>query len=301
METVNVLMSVYNGEEYLEEQIRSILIQQNVNIFITVRDDGSTDATRNILRKFNKQYPSRFLLIFGKNLGYRKSFLRLIRNAAEADYYAFSDQDDVWQPDKCERAVRMLKKTNNCHLYVSAIVNTNEKLAPVSVQKFDGNKTMKSVFVRNRYPGCAMVFDHAVLRKASQLRFPRKGIIPSHDMIISALAYMMGEVYTDNRAAVYHRRCRGSITAGGRGITSRIQAEYRLVFQIKHEACILADSMLRTCMDDLDRKSADFLKTVTKSRTGIRAGISLLKDTEFSCGIRICDLETKIKIIIGNY
>ena len=91
---VNVLLSAYNGEKYIREQIESILEQSYKNIEIYVRDDGSKDGTLTIL----KEYEERGLIHLeaGKNVGFVKSFEWLIANGGEADYYAFSDQDDFW-------------------------------------------------------------------------------------------------------------------------------------------------------------------------------------------------------------
>ena len=100
MKKVNVLLSSYNGEKYIEELIRSVLAQEGVDVILTVRDDGSTDKTIDIIRSFND---SRIRLIIGKeNLGPAKSFLTLLRDCETADYYAYCDQDDVWVQNHIE-------------------------------------------------------------------------------------------------------------------------------------------------------------------------------------------------------
>lgn len=112
MKKIIVLMSTYNGELYLEEQLRSIINQKftedEYEVQILVRDDGSSDKTIPILEK----YREKGLLDYytGKNMGYPKSFWHLLKNADDADYYAFADCDDVWFEDKLARAVERLSR-----------------------------------------------------------------------------------------------------------------------------------------------------------------------------------------------
>ncbi|HPO49276.1 MAG TPA: glycosyltransferase, partial [Spirochaetota bacterium] len=106
---VIVLMSSYNGEKYIEDQLDSILDQTYDNFEIYVRDDGSKDNTLNILKKYEKE--GKIKLFIGENIGYVKSFFWLIRNSSDADFYSFSDQDDVWLSDKIEKGINLLKNS----------------------------------------------------------------------------------------------------------------------------------------------------------------------------------------------
>lgn len=116
---VNILLSTYNGEKYLREQLDSLLQQTYQNITIYVRDDGSEDHTMNILEEYQTRCdeklnggPQIAILKEEKplNLGYMKSFWTLLRRCEKADYYAFCDQDDVWLPNKVERGVAEMEK-----------------------------------------------------------------------------------------------------------------------------------------------------------------------------------------------
>ena len=79
MKKVLVLLSTYNGEKYLKEQIDSVLAQKNTDVSILVRDDGSTDKTLEILEKYKKD--GKLEWYTGKNLKPAKSFLNLVRCA----------------------------------------------------------------------------------------------------------------------------------------------------------------------------------------------------------------------------
>lgn len=113
---VCVLMSTYNGEKFLEEQLESIFNQKGVEILLLVRDDASTDKTVEILRKFRNKYLGQMVILEGKNnIGWRASFLTLLYKAKEysCPYYAFSDQDDVWLENKLYSACKCISERQN--------------------------------------------------------------------------------------------------------------------------------------------------------------------------------------------
>ena len=104
METINVLMSCYNGEKYFDEQIASILNQKTTRkIELYIRDDGSKDSTKEVLRKYEAY--ENIHINLAENTGVVKSFIDLLSYCEEADYYAFADQDDIWFEDKLEKAM----------------------------------------------------------------------------------------------------------------------------------------------------------------------------------------------------
>lgn len=113
MKKVNILLSTYNGEKYIEEQLESLFDQEYENIRIIIRDDGSTDGTLNILRKYRENYPSKVEVHEAENVGWKKSFEWLINHAGEADYYSFCDQDDKWGRKKVLHAVEALEKIDD--------------------------------------------------------------------------------------------------------------------------------------------------------------------------------------------
>lgn len=101
---VVILMSTYNGEEYLESQIKSILNQTYKKWQLYIRDDGSTDNTVNIIEKYCALDPR--INFYNENsrnnVGVVHSFMELLENV-EADYYMFSDQDDFWLKNRPPR------------------------------------------------------------------------------------------------------------------------------------------------------------------------------------------------------
>ena len=123
---VQILMSTYNGERYLAEQLDSIFRQTWPNIEVLVRDDGSKDATLEILNEYQKKHAN--LYVFpGTNEGLTRSFLELIQKC-DADYVAFSDQDDYWLENKIEVAVERLAEFDGPALYCSNQILVDQDL-----------------------------------------------------------------------------------------------------------------------------------------------------------------------------
>lgn len=105
---IYIVMSTYNGEKVIRPQIDSILAQTWQNWKLVIRDDGSTDQTRRILEEY-QAVDSRIQIIYGENVGFSKSFFMALAACGEDGYYAFSDQDDIWKPEKLHRAVKWLQ------------------------------------------------------------------------------------------------------------------------------------------------------------------------------------------------
>lgn len=131
-DNIIVMMSTYNGEKYIKEQIESIFSQKGVNIKLIVRDDGSNDLTRNIVEGFEDE---RIELISGENLGWKESFNELVRYAGTCEFYAFSDQDDVWIPEKLKTGIAFIKgQTIPCLYYCDAMI-ADENLNIIGIKK----------------------------------------------------------------------------------------------------------------------------------------------------------------------
>lgn len=109
--TVQILMSTYNGERYIQDQLESLIAQDYPDICLFIRDDGSTDRTMDVLAKFALGHPEVPLHYYaGENKGVVPSFFELLSNSSDAaDFYAYCDQDDVWLERKISRAISKIK------------------------------------------------------------------------------------------------------------------------------------------------------------------------------------------------
>lgn len=109
-EKIVVLLSSYNGEKYISKQIESILNQLiDCDLTLIIRDDGSTDSTKKIINEYLIKNDN-VIFYEGSNVGYIKSFFSLIMNSGDFDFYALSDQDDIWQSNKLQNAVNQIRK-----------------------------------------------------------------------------------------------------------------------------------------------------------------------------------------------
>ena len=302
MVRVTVVMSAYNGERYIEEQILSILNQKGVMTSLYVRDDGSTDSTTDVIRKLQKRYPDRIRLEQGKNVGYKVSFLKALAGAGESEFYAFSDQDDYWLEDKCARALE--KMGDGCELYASAQILTDEALNETGVKQFsDVVPTLEGEFTRHRLPGCTYLFT----RKVRDMAVPYADIIldqerfPSHDMIIACLALSIGKICIDDHACMKYRRLSSSITPGGQGIKKRINHEFEYLFHNKNRYSFMAASILERYAQGIEADKLAFLRCAANYRDSIGGRMKLLTNPRMDCGVFLGNLESKIKIILGSY
>lgn len=303
MKKIDVLMSTYNGSKYIKEQIDSIMQQKKVDVSITIRDDGSKDDTIDVIEAMKKKYPDKIQLIKGENIGYNKSFAMLLGLAREdADYYAFSDQDDVWKKEKLYVGIEKLQE--GYELYVSSVENVDENLKYISKNDFtNGIPSLKSDFIRHRFSGCTMIFTNKV-RKASYSIIKNKEEhekMPSHDFVISSVSYLLGNVYVDKNSYILHRRTEDSLTSRGKGLINRIRVEYKVVFKDKYECSTMANMLLRYKTHIYKENDIAFLMNVKECNNKLKNKLKLLKMKDFSAGIVICDIETKFKILIGKY
>ena len=199
---VQVLMSTYNGERYLEPQLKSLFNQKDVDVCVLVRDDGSTDATIDILHAWSLSHDLTYYQ--GENLKPARSFMHLISRAGEADYYAFCDQDDVWDDDKLMMAIHALKDHKEPALYMSATKIVDENLHYIETKQVNTYHTLENAMIKNEATGCTQVFNDALL-KVMQRYTP--SFIKMHDSWITRVTYAIGGfVYIDDHAYINYRQ-----------------------------------------------------------------------------------------------
>ena len=111
--TVAILLCTFNGSRFLNEQLESIKQQTHKQWKVYISDDGSSDETLDILMRFKESsLPGQVQIFHGPRKGFGKNFMSLIYNPkVSGDYYAFSDQDDIWHADKLERSLAALSNS----------------------------------------------------------------------------------------------------------------------------------------------------------------------------------------------
>ncbi len=214
---VCVLMSTYNGEKYLKEQIDSILNQIEVEIYLLIRDDGSKDKTVEILEEYNKL--ENVTVIRGENLGAKKSFLTLISMAPDYfDYYALSDQDDYWLEDKMISAISHIegevKSLEDNFLYYSNTCLVDQNLSPLNEIGFNVDRpySFGEILIRNCASGCTYVFG----KKLKSLIQARQDLnmenIPMHDHWINMICLATGgKIIFEKKSHILYRQHGGNL------------------------------------------------------------------------------------------
>jgi glycosyltransferase involved in cell wall biosynthesis len=207
--SVAILLCTYQGQNYLAEQLESIHAQSHSNWKVWASDDGSTDETNLILEAYQQKWPiDRISIHYGPGMGFSANFLSLTCKAGiNADFYAFSDQDDIWKVDKIERAVRWLATIphNIPALYCSrtTLVDSENKeigLSPL----FSKPPSFANALAQNIGGGNTMVFNNCARELLRE--FENNSPIVSHDW----LAYMLvtgcgGKVFYDCNSSLRYR------------------------------------------------------------------------------------------------
>ena len=270
MKKVAVLMSTYNGEKYIQDQITSIMEQQDVNVALFIRDDVSKDNTVNAIRSMQKKFSNINLNVGNNNLNVGNSFMTLIYSLAdEYDYYALADQDDIWLPNKISEAIRMLEESQ-CSLYASNQENVDKEGAPLGL-RYTNEKihiTPESITSRNMLAGCTMVFPlHFKQILSEKNRRPSAEILRMriHDVWIASVASLMNGIFYDERSFIKYRQHENNVV-GSRKDTiwdnlhqkmvkfrdpSQRNGRSKLAYELtnKYDDFIATDSLVRKMAD----------------------------------------------------
>lgn len=222
---VDILLSVYNGSAYLEEQIQSILNQTYRHWRILARDDRSKDDSLRILSYYKTKYPGKIKVIAGNNLGVTQSFHELLK-ASDAPYAMFCDQDDVWFADKIDVMVAHIwqqeeeygRQTPLLVFSDLALIDGNGGPIGPSFWRLHGvnprHSSLNRLLLQNVVTGCASLFNRALINAA--LPICNEAIL--HDWWFALNATLFGKLSFIDRATVYYRQ-HSANQVGAKGIT----------------------------------------------------------------------------------
>lgn len=205
--TAAVLMSTYNGEKYIGEQINSILSQLNPNDRLLVRDDGSTDQTVNIIFSFND---NRIKVTQGKNIGFAKSFFWLLCHADNGhSVYMLADQDDIWLPEKIARARSWLGAIRTPRLHCTRLQLVDRNLLPLGLSPaLRTSPRFENAVCENIATGCTIALNSAALDLVRQVPYMElvNRDIYYHDWWLYLIVSRFGEVKWDARPSIMYRQ-----------------------------------------------------------------------------------------------
>ena len=221
-EEVAILLTTYNGEKFLFEQVESIMNQTFHNFVCYVHDDGSKDGTLNILQKMKEKYDEKIVILDYPRQGRpRDNFLSMIEYV-DSPYIMFADQDDYWLPEKIQKTLAKMKEgeaqSGGCAIAVYSDVKVvDEKLKTISESFYSYTKkdpkqtSMCDLIMHNVALGCTMMINRELYKRYMQSELTT---IPNHDWLFMLLAKLCGEVYyISEPLMLYRQHSRNSVGA----------------------------------------------------------------------------------------
>ena len=231
---VAILLCTKQGERFLPAQLESFATQTHTNWEVWASDDASDDQTKKILLGFQKENKSnRVFVMDGPDKGFCKNFLSLACNAdISADFYAYSDQDDIWEVDKLQRAIDCLQAVPSDvpALYCSRTRLVDAKNSEIGFSPlFEKEPCFANALMQNIGGGNTMVFNQAaaeLLKKAG----PAQGVV-SHDwwtyIVVSGCG---GKVFYDDFQSIRYRQHDCNLVGMNSTWSARF-ARIRMMFQ----------------------------------------------------------------------
>ena len=222
---ISVLLSTYNGEKYLNQQLDSLLSQTYKNFEIIARDDGSQDKTLEILHSYNIT-----IIDSKKNLGAKGSFGALLEYAAqntESEYFMFCDQDDVWERDKIEKTLAKMHEIEiSCH-EMPILVHTDLNVVDENLKVLDNSmwnyehinpklNTLNRLLIQNTITGCTVMINKKLAQISLQI--PDEAVM--HDWWIGLVASKFGKIDFIDEPTIQYRQ-HGGNSIGAKGILKK--------------------------------------------------------------------------------
>lgn len=294
-------MSSYNGEKYISEQIDSILQQDYGDIKLLIRDDGSSDGTLEILKRYSEKYDN-VCYYQGENKGSAGSFFDLIQHAdMTMDYYSFSDQDDYWLENKISHAVRYLegRKTGRDIplLYCSNTIPVDSELKPIptAVPYRNFRPSFGNAVIQNINTGCTCVVNRKLIEMAA-------GELPDftvmHDWWLYLIAACFGNAYFDEDAYIWYRQ-HGNNTIGAR--TSRIEHwKYRIKNYRKQRGWIRRQNEEFRRIFQIEGENRKLIDLVIDSPFSMKKKIEMINNPAIYRQRKSDDLIYKIMVLFGD-
>lgn len=297
---VLVLISTYNGEKYLTEQIESVLRQVDCEVHILARDDGSVDNTISILKKYEKT--NKLDWFSGKNLKPALSFMELIDKAPENyDYYAFCDQDDVWYQNKLKKSVVNIDRDIPSMFCSNAYLSDSELNIVRPVYKSEPRFTLEDVLLHGGILGCTMVFNKRLLCYAKQRE--KDFIIPMHDYYIATLCLALnGSLTYSDECLMFYRQHGNNVIGCSKSIFSSIKEKIDITLNNKRLYNVeeLAHHLLKCFELDINHKNLLFLKKCSNYKASIFRRIRLSLDKNIGCGRFGLSIAIRLGIVFGR-
>ncbi|MFC3915071.1 glycosyltransferase family 2 protein [Pseudaeromonas sharmana] len=226
----DILMSTYNGEDFITSQLDSLLSQKDYINMIYIRDDGSTDRTIQIIKEYAKNWTKLIFLIEDDegNLGPGKSFYSLCERSS-SPFVAFCDQDDIWDSSKLSTFSEFIiknkidgkSKSALIHCDLKVVDNNLTEMYPSfwNIMNINIPDTLVNILIRNTVTGCACVVSHKLINK-----YKTKGVaFKLHDHFFASCSALENAIHRINQPLVNYRQHNNNCVGIGRRKKSLLQ------------------------------------------------------------------------------
>lgn len=303
--SVLVLMSTYNGEYYLSEQVLSILRQKQVSVHLLIRDDGSSDGTIEILKNIEATN-SNINILYEANVGCARSFsilLEVVTTLSESyDFYAFADQDDHWAEDKLISAIEKIKLQDQRLpiLYTSNVMITNRNLVPHSLL-FDVNRvniTKATSLVQCFAIGCTMVFNYESVKLylMNQSKW-----VPIHDYWMYLIHVFCGVVVFDPSSKMYYRQHSRNLTGARKTYLSVLRSRIKSIGKLKERHREkMAKNLLAYYESYLSDDDKKLIATLVYYRDSIVSKLSFFFNSKIKMNTFSLNFWLRVRILFGS-
>jgi len=280
MPKVVILLSTYNGVQYLQEQIRSIERQTFRDWVLLVRDDGSSDDTYKALEKLKLEESRICLLPKQENIGVIQSFAALAEEAIklfpEAAYFMFADQDDVWLPIKVEETLKCMEALERkfefvlVHTDLEVVDNSLNTIAS-SFMKFqhirhDSEHALSVLLVQNFVTGCTVMLNRKLVLSA----LPVPNGVMMHDWWFALCASAYGQIGFVNQTTILYRQHEEN-SVGAKGFWGSV----KLAINDMRQEGIRIQRFL--CLQQQAAVLLTYIQKVPSSRENVRVVESFLR------------------------
>lgn len=287
---ISIVMATYNGEKYIDEQLRSIFRQTYKPDEVIIRDDCSTDNTVQIIEDFIRKYQLEWRLIRGKkNIGFEKNFSEALKEAS-GDIIFFSDQDDVWGKNKIQvmtlimnkhkqilclnsgyncinskgekKRIKSIPFTSNNGLIIGKVVRRN------SISRFSAEEVLKY----NISMGCTMAFRRELIADYQN----NAGEVP-HDWLINIIAATKNGLFFYNNPLIRYRLHNENTIGVDTAVVQEKRRRIELYNQMIKYYCAFSNKKIVQANDtlrDLSRQLCDFYKNRIRVLKGRKIPVS---------------------------
>lgn len=302
MSSVLIMMSTYNGGENIIRQVESIINQEKVDVSLLIRDDGSDDNTLKVLKKIEKDFDN-VNVVYGKNIGWKKSFLDLVYQASlNYDYYGFSDQDDIWFSDKVSALINAMETDPTS---MPKLAHCNSLSVDGELKKRNEQETrtacppnFKAAIATEYFQGCGMLWNKQAMELVRLYRPENEDL--AHDYWIGLVCYLFGKVYFCEEPKFYHIRYEDNSSEDGNVWKGRLKRLKKFISKSK-VYMNPSEDLYKGYYSLLNREQLSFIKEVILYRVSLLNKIKLIVDRSFIRPSTIATLLFKTSILLNKF